>query len=72
MQDLFESVVTCNVQVKYAVPVGGGADGSKVNVYYSGGEAWLDPWDAIWFESIGRDALDPGERGEVIEVREEE
>ena len=42
VEDLFESVVTRNVQIKCTVPVGGGADGPEVNVYYSGGEAWLN------------------------------
>ena len=72
VEDLLESVVTCDVQVKCAVSEGGGADGSEVDVNYSGGETWLDPWDTIWFECVGGDALNPGERGEVSEVREVE
>ena len=72
VEDLFEGVVTCNVQIKCAVSVCGRADGSEVNVHNSGGEAWLNPWDAIGFERIGRDVLNPGEGGEVMEVREEE
>ena len=64
MFDLFDSI---EALVELAVPVGGGAGGSEVDVCVDRGEIWSDPRDAVWLQCMGRDVLYPSEAGKVAE-----
>ena len=64
MEYLLNCGVSVEMQVKLALPVGGRADGSEVNI------DWMcsDPWSTCWSECIVRNVLNPGEGGEVRET----
>ena len=67
VENLFDCRVPIEALVELAVSVGGGADGSEVDVCIDGGEIWSDPGDAVWLQCMGRDVLYPSEAGKVGE-----
>ena len=62
------------MEVEPAISVGGGTDGSEVNIDHKAGKGGCDPWyKAVWFECVVRDVLYPdkgGELGEAGDVEE--
>ena len=64
---MFKRLGSIEALVEFAVPVGGGADWSEVDVCVDGGEIGHDPRDAVRLECLRRYMLHPGKAGKVAE-----